>query len=57
MGYYKEKYPIVYPLGNIGGRQEHIVNDRCPECGGYLDTGWECNACGFDAKPEHDANG
>lgn len=22
---------------------------RNPECGGELDTGWECNSCGFDA--------
>lgn len=24
--------------------------DICPECGGQLDTGWECNRCGYDAK-------
>jgi rubredoxin len=23
--------------------------DICPKCGGELDTGWECNDCGFDA--------
>jgi len=26
--------------------------EACPECGGELDTGWECNRCGFDAQPE-----
>jgi rubredoxin len=26
-------------------------NDICPRCFGELDTGWECNTCGFDAKP------
>lgn len=25
--------------------------DRCPECGGELDTGWECSNCGYDARP------
>lgn len=33
-------------------RLEMIAEDECPECGGELDTGWECNECGFDAKPE-----
>ena len=28
-----------------------LVNtfDICPECGGALDTGWECNTCKYDA--------
>lgn len=30
------------------------TRDQCPECGGELDTGWECNRCGFDAKNEVD---
>ena len=26
--------------------------DNCPACkGGALDTGYECNTCGFDAQP------
>lgn len=33
-------------------REAYIANDRCPECGGDLDTGYECNDCGFDALPE-----
>lgn len=24
-------------------------NDTCPQCLGELDTGWECNDCGYDA--------
>lgn len=28
-----------------------ISEDRCPMCLGQLDTGWECNDCGFDAQP------
>lgn len=29
-----------------------LIDDKCPkpDCRGDLDTGWECNACGFDAK-------
>lgn len=28
-----------------------IADDQCPcvDCDGDLDTGWECNDCGFDA--------
>lgn len=33
-------------------RELDIQHDVCPECGGALDTGWECNDCGFDAMPE-----
>lgn len=33
-------------------REAEIDQDKCPECGGELDTGWECNDCGFDARPE-----
>lgn len=28
-----------------------VRDDKCPRCGGELDTGWECNRCGFDAFP------
>jgi ribosomal protein L37AE/L43A len=27
-------------------------DDICPECGWELDTGWECNECGYDAQNE-----
>ncbi len=27
------------------------LQDVCPRCQGELDTGWECNDCGFDAYP------
>jgi hypothetical protein len=27
------------------------LDDKCPACGGELDTGHECNACNFDALP------
>ena len=26
-------------------------DDTCPRCLGELDTGWECNDCGYDAMP------
>jgi tRNA(Ile2) C34 agmatinyltransferase TiaS len=46
---------------NEGGRNGPVIvnptlrrhaakNDVCPECGGALDTGWECNDCGYDAQ-------
>jgi hypothetical protein len=35
-------------------RHHRIKNDICPECAGSLDTGWECNSCGFDAAPERE---
>lgn len=28
---------------------ELVAKDICPRCLGELDTGWECNKCGFDA--------
>lgn len=39
-------------IDNPEQREARIADDRCPECGGELDTGWECNDCGFDAMPE-----
>jgi hypothetical protein len=33
-------------------REARIANDKCPECNGELDTGWECNDCRFDAFNE-----
>lgn len=27
---------------------EAVNDDRCPDCGADLDTGWECNGCGKD---------
>lgn len=26
-----------------------VSKDICPKCSGELDTGWECNDCGYDA--------
>lgn len=39
------------PISDIGERKRMVGRELCPECGGGLDTGWECNDCGFDARP------
>lgn len=44
--------PSVYPIRSPVLRRSLARRDICPECGGCLDTGWECNDCGYDAKPE-----
>ena len=42
----------LWPIKNGTTRRHSIKIDICPECGGELDTGYECNACGFDGQPE-----
>lgn len=27
-----------------------VLDDICPRCLGELDTSWDCNECGFDAR-------
>lgn len=39
-----------YPLRSPALRAHAAKNDTCPECAGALDTGWECNDCGYDAR-------
>ena len=39
----------TFPVVGLIARKELSKNDICPECGGGLDTGWECNDCEFDA--------
>lgn len=41
---------LQYPIKSPALRAECAKRDVCPECGGALDTGWECNDCGFDAR-------
>ena len=42
-----------YPIKSIILRRYVAqVDETCPECGGCLDTGWECNSCGYDAMDE-----
>lgn len=38
-----------FPEHDPGSRKRLINNDVCPECGGELDTGFECSFCAFDA--------
>lgn len=35
---------VIHPV-----TAKKVAQDLCPKCGGELDTGWECNDCGFDA--------
>lgn len=44
--------PQGFPAKNRIVRRDLVRRNICPECGGELDTGWECNACQFDAMPE-----
>lgn len=48
----KSRFGIVIPTSNKEQRELLVAEDACPECGGELDTGMECNDCGFDAMPE-----
>jgi tRNA(Ile2) C34 agmatinyltransferase TiaS len=43
---------MTYPAKSPALRRSLARRDICPECGGALDTGWECNACGYDAQDE-----
>lgn len=42
---------INFPVQSHIVRREMAKDDVCPECGGALDTGWECTDCSFDAMP------
>lgn len=41
-----------FPIKSKAVRRELVKENYCPECGGELDTGWECNNCGYDANRE-----
>lgn len=57
-GVQQSMFPRTYPLAGFPvrhpiKRRELIQRDEtCPECGGDLDTGNECNVCHFDAMLE-----
>ena len=47
----REGFPI--PDERAAYRRWLIVErEQCPECGGVLDTRWECNDCGHDGRVE-----
>lgn len=51
-----EKVERSFPIGGEAERRDWVVKtNRCPDCDGHLDTGYECVAfdggCGFDALP------
>lgn len=41
---------LTFPVQSEALRKMCAKNDYCPECSGELDTGFECNECGFDAR-------
>ncbi len=41
---------MIFPAKSPVLRRSLARRDICPECGGALDTGWECNMCGYDAR-------
>lgn len=41
-----------FPVKSSAIRSELIREDKCPDCGGELDTGWECNSCGADFRAQ-----
>ena len=43
---------MKYPVKSHTLRRLLARRDKCPECGGELDTGFECNSCGYDAQYE-----
>lgn len=42
----------LFPIKSPALRRFYARQNECPECGGPLDTGWECNDCGYDAMDE-----
>jgi tRNA(Ile2) C34 agmatinyltransferase TiaS len=43
---------VNYPIRSAAARRSFARRDKCPQCGGELDTGWECDDCGYDARRE-----
>lgn len=40
----------LFPITSVALRRNYAKRYICPECGGALDTGWECNDCEYDAQ-------
>lgn len=41
-----------YPMRGRCRREASVCESRCPDCGGWLDFGLECEDCGYDAAVE-----
>ena len=41
-----------FPRQSPALRRACARENICPQCGGELDTGWECNSCQYDARDE-----
>lgn len=39
------------PIQHKEYREAYAADDVCPDCGGELNTGWECIDCGKDHEP------
>ena len=37
-----------FPVNHRELQEAYVADDICPDCGGELDTGWECNDCKSD---------
>ena len=48
----KTPFGIQTPTTDKERREFLISEGKCPECGGELDTGWECNDCGRDFQAD-----
>lgn len=46
---------LGFPATSPVLRRALARDDTCPQCGWELDTGWECNECGYDARNEASA--
>lgn len=47
---------LQFPVKAASLRRHMMQHDiTCPECGGQMDVGYECNDCGFDGMPEMEA--
>lgn len=49
--YLEDEQMAQKPVHQMSDEELSVLHDMCPRCDGELDTGWECNKCGFDAWP------
>lgn len=50
---FPKTYPLRgFPLRQVRQRRTAIEHEQCPDCGGWLDVGNECNECQYEAWRE-----